>query len=293
MQGRAIVLLIILLPLHIFFLSQTGGERKSLPSDAGAGFVIPSPLLKITSFGFKGLVSDLLFVKAMVFDGETYERKMQPRMRPDEWKWFENMLTASTDLDPYFFDPYLLANSHLVWDGGLVRETNVLLEKGAKYRDEDWMLPFFIGFNSFFFLRENDKAAAWLLTASQKPGAPAGPLVSLAARLSYKERKTENAILFLDAIAGKTDDKRLKKEYETRLRALRARLLLEKGLASYREKFGKYPAALDQLILSGILKEIPQDPYGGVYSISVHGEIISTTDYLLLPRIHDGSTTTQ
>ncbi len=44
--------------------------------------------------------------------------------------------------------------------------------------------------------------------------------MSLASRLAYKDKKTENAILFLEALAKKTEDERLKKEYETRIQRI-------------------------------------------------------------------------
>ena len=165
----------------------------------------------------------------------------------------------------------------------MIRETNILLEKGTRYRDWDWMLPFYAGFNSFFFLHDNAKAAEFLVTASQRPG-PSEQLLSLASRLAYKEKKTENAILFLEAMAKKTEDERLKKEYETRIRALQARLLLERSVSAYKEKFGRAPVSLQRMIEKGILKEIPRDPYGGKFSVSPDGEITCTSDYLLMPK---------
>jgi hypothetical protein len=171
----------------------------------------------------------------------------------------------------------------MTWEGGMIRETNILLEKGTRYRDWDWLLPFYAGFNSFFFLHDNTKAADFLVTASQRPG-PAEQLVSLASRLSYKAKKTENAIIFLEAIAIKTEDDLLKKSYETRIRALQARLFLERAVSAYKEKFGKAPVSLQRMIEKGILKEIPKDPYGGICSVSTDGVISCTSDYLLMPK---------
>jgi hypothetical protein len=283
MQGLTTSLaLAVLAVLHVFLLGAAGMERKTLPSDAGSGFVIPSPALKITSFEYKGVVSDLLFLKAAIFFGGTFTRKEEPRVKPEEWQWLYKVLTASTDLDPYFVDPYLLANAHLTWDGGMIRETNVLLEKGTRYRDWDYTLPFFAGFNSFFFLYDNAEAAEFLVTASQRPG-PSGQLLSLASRLVYKEKKTENAILFLEAVVKKTEDKRQKKQYEIRINALQARLLLERAVSAYQEKFSRSPVSLQGMVEKGILKEIPIDPYGGKFSVSPDGEIVCTSDHLLMP----------
>ena len=127
------------------------------------------------------------------------------------------------------------------------------------------------------------KAADYLMTASQRPG-PSEQLASLAARLAFKEKKTENAILFLEAVAKKTEDENLKKEYETRVRALQARLFLERSVSAYKDKFGRTPVSLKRLTEQGIIKEIPTDPYGGKFSVSPEGEISSTSDYLLMPK---------
>jgi hypothetical protein len=277
-----IILFVSFIVLHVFLLGKTDIESKTLPSDAGGWFVLPSPVLKITSFEFKGIVSDLLFIKAMVFMGSTYERNEEPRLKPEKWQWLDKVLTASTDLDPYFIDPYYLANAHLTWDGGLVRETNLLLEKGIRYRDWDWILPFYAGFNSFFFLHDSAKAADFLVIASKRPG-PSEQLLSLASRLAYKDKKTENAILFLEAVEKKTENERLKNEYQTRVHALQVRLFLERSLLIYKEKFRRVPVSLQRMIEKGILKEIPRDPYGGKFSISPDGEITCTSDYLLMP----------
>lgn len=269
--------------LHVFLLQRAVTESKILPTAPENSLIIPSAVLKISALEFKGFVSDMLFIKALIFEGGTHTRKEKPRMKPEEWYWMDKVLTASTDLDPYFLDPYLFANAIMTWDGGMIRETNILVEKGTRYRDWDWLLPFLAGFNNFYFLRDNAKAAELLVTASQRPG-PSDQLLSLASRLAFKGKDTENAILFLEAMAKKTGDERRNKEYETRVRALKARLLLERSVSAYKKKFNSAPGSLQGMIENGIIKDIPKDPYGGKYSVSPDGEILCTSDYLLMPK---------
>lgn len=286
MRARtAVFLLVALLVLHVILLIKVGDERSKLPSVAGGGFIIPAPILRITSLEFKGLVSDFLFFSALIFEGSTHDRIERPRIKPEEWQWMKEALTASTDLDPCFSDPYWIANAYMTWDGGMIRETNALLEKGTKYRDWDWMLPFFAGFNSFFFLHDNEKAVELLKTASERPG-PSRQLLSLASRLSFKEKNLENAVLFLEALVNKTEDKEVKKKYEMRLQALRARLVLENAVIAYKKQFRNLPRHFEQLLAVGILQKIPDDPYGGEFSITPEGKIIGTTDQELLPYQH-------
>ncbi len=275
------VMLAALIILHVLLLQRTAMESKLLPAAPESGIVLPTPVLSITSLEFKGFVSDLLFIKTLVFKGSTYERKEQPRMKTYEWQWFYRMLLASTDLDPYFSDPYYLANAHMTWEAGMILETNELLEKGTKYRDWDWNFPFYAGFNNFFFLHDNAKAAELLATAAQRPG-PSEQLLSLAARLAYTDKQTENAITFLTSILAKTEDRQLRKHYTERINALQARLLLERGVLSFKNRFGRYPTVLQDLIKTGIIPEIPRDPYGGNFSMGSQGRISSTSDHLLM-----------
>lgn len=272
----AVVLLITLSTFHFFALGKAEEKRRLLPRDEGGSYVIPSPILRITALEFDGLASDLLFLQALVFQGSTFERKERPRVKDWEWRWMYNTLNASTDLDPYFLDPYYFGNANLTWEGNLIRETNSMLEKGSRHRDWDWMLPFFIGFNHFYFLQESDKASEYLMEASKRPGAwPM--LASLATRLAYKGRRTENAVIFLEEILKGTEEEVLRRHYEKRLEALKAILFLERAVAFYKDRVGKEPSNLKELIKRGIINQLPEDPYGGEFYIDKDGSIKTTS----------------
>lgn len=281
----AAILLLIFIPLYIFALGKATEARKLLPKEEGTTFVIPSPVLRITALEFRGLASDFMFLKALVFLGSVYERQEMPRVKEWEWRSLYNILVASTDLDPYFYDPYYFANAHLTWSAGLVKETDTLLEKGSRYREWDWSLPFFIGFNQFYFLQETDKASEYLMEASRRPGG--SPLyASLAARIAYKGGKTENAILFLEELAQSTWSPDEKKYYETRLEALKAIQSLETAVAKYQTKFGKAPIDINELLVTGIINNIPKEPYGGKFYLDQTAAVRTTSDSMLLPYHH-------
>ena len=166
----AVSLLCILLALHLFTLGRAAHQRKTLPRNVDYSYVLPSPILKITALEFDGLASDFLFLQALVFEGSTFERKERPRVKEWEYRWMYNTLSASTDLDPYFFDPYYFGNANLTWEGNLIRETNTMLDKGSRYRDWDWMLPFYIGFNNFYFLFLKNLTMTHMITAATAYG---------------------------------------------------------------------------------------------------------------------------
>jgi len=272
-----IILILLLFPIHASVISKVTEGKKLLPKGEGTSYVLPPPILKIMALEFDGLASDYAFLEGLVFFGSTFERKERPRLKEWEWRWFYNILNASTGLDPYFLDPYYVGQAHLTWEGNMVRETNTLLEKGNRYRDWDWNIPFYIGFNNFYFLQDNEKAAFYLMDASKRQGAPS-LLPQLAARLMYKANRTENAVIFLQEMTKRTDDESIRKQYETRLNALKGILFLERAVAAYQDKFKAQPNKLDELIAKGIISEIPQDHYGGKFYIAQDGSIKTTSE---------------
>ncbi len=285
-KSLGVLLVLVLAALHVTLLGKVSAVARSLPKDEGTSFVVPAPILRITALEFDGLASDALFLKVLVFVGSTMERKDRPRIKDWEYRWMYNVLDASSGLDPYFYDPYYFANANLTWDGVMIKETDKLLERGSRSRDWDWRLPFFLGFNEFYFLREDEKASADLMEASRRPGA--SPLfASLASKLAFKEHRTENAIVFLEHMIEKTDDEAVKKEFETRLDALRSIDQLEKAVGKYRGKFGRVPKSLDELVAKRIIGSVPHDPLGGTFYVDAQGAVKTTSEGQLMPHFRN------
>jgi len=270
-----IITLVFLTTVHVISLGKVTEGFKQLPKGEDSSFMIPAPILKIVMLDFHGIASDYLFLNALVFVGSTHERKERPRIKPWEWKWLYRTLDASTVLDPYFLDPYYFANGQLTWDALMIEEDNLLLEKGCKYREWDSLLPFYIGFNYFYFLQDNLNARKWLLEASRRPDA-ASLYGALAEKLSYEKKRTENAISFIEEMSKRTEDEALKKKYETRLDFLRQVLKIENAVESFKKRFSRKPPDIQALIRVGMLQEMPIDPYGGQFYLDIDSKVKNT-----------------
>jgi tetratricopeptide (TPR) repeat protein len=192
--------------------------------------------------------------------------------------WLYSNLVVITELDPYFEDAYYFGNAILTWDGGMYNEANALLRKGMEARNWDWQLPFFLGFNKFYFLKDNKGGADYLLEAAGRRGAPHF-LPTLAARLYNNAGRAENAIGFLTVFWKNEKNERIKKNYEVRIEALKQVMLLEKAVLEYRRKTGKSPGNLKILTRSGLLQTIPKDPYGGVFYLAKDGSVMTTSNF--------------
>lgn len=273
----------LLFAAHAVLVGRATDAWNGLPRTDSIGNMMSGPLLKVLSLEFDGVVADYLFMNTMAFLGSKLE-KDRFAMTPEEWNSVDRMLTVSAELDPYFIDPYFIANAYLTWDAGMVHEANALLERGIQYRSWDWTLPFFVGFNNFFFLHDNARASEYLFLASRRPDA-SPMLASLAAKLAYQEHETENAIAFLEAMLQQTEDEGQRKLFEVRLEALKTRLVLDQALEGYRRKYKRMPSRLEQLVAGGLLRALPEDPLGGTFFIGTRERIESTADSLLLPAV--------
>jgi hypothetical protein len=101
------ILVVALCILHFFALGKATKAVGAFSKSEDITFVLPTPILKITTLEFDGLVSDFMFLKSTSFLGSTFERKERPRVKEWEWRWLDNVLNASAGLDPYFLIPII------------------------------------------------------------------------------------------------------------------------------------------------------------------------------------------
>lgn len=249
-------------------------SREQMKAIERKGLTLPPVAVRIMSLEFRSIAADLLFIRSSQFYGGKVGEKKEPSI--EDWNWLNRNLDLVTELDPWFQDPYYFANGLLTWDAGMYKEANTLLEKAVRHRYWDFVFPFFIGFNKFYFLGDNRSGAEYLLKASERPGAWSY-LPNLAARLYHNDRKTENAIAFLVKFWENEKDEKIKKDYAVRIGALKSIAYLERAVERFRLKFGFDPENLDKLLVYGLAKSLPRDPYGGKFYMDKDASIKTTS----------------
>ena len=277
---KPFIFLLLFLAAYISFFPALEASRKTIKREEAKGLILPPAIIKLLSLEFRNIAADYLFVRVSQFYGARIGTHSSTTK--EDWQWLYRNIDLVTDLDPYFQDPYYLGNSIFTWDTGMFEEANKLLQKATDARDWEWIFPFYIGFNNFYFLGNNKTGADYLLIASKRPNSW-DILTTLAARLYYMEGKTEAAIAFLEKIWEQEKDPKLKKFYLIRLDALKKINFLEKAVDIYENRLGIPPANLNTLIEKKIIKAIPQDPYGGVFYIDKDGTIKTTSKLAFKP----------
>ncbi|PLX47629.1 MAG: hypothetical protein C0613_13585 [Desulfobulbaceae bacterium] len=254
-------------------LSQVRQERRA---EQISYFVeVPPQLAKVGSLEFKGIVADYLMLEAMTFMGERIGQNRD--LSAEEWQHLHRLLVKITSIDPAFWDPYVLAETMLVWQAGMMDEANELLLNAARHRPWDYRPFYFLGFNSFYFKKDVVGGAKYLRQAARKANCP-DYLKSLAARLSLYGNETALGILFLEDLIRETSQEESRAYLAKRLEALRAIHILEKAVAEYGKTLQKKPAGVTDLVKQGFLEEIPPDPYGGDWVIMDNGRIYTTSE---------------
>jgi hypothetical protein len=270
----SIIVLVVSMGSCFFFQQNLEGKRLCFLKENYMGYILPSKIIGPASLEFSGIVSDFLFLKVITFFGGEFIQNVRLEERHAEFLY--ESVNSLTNLDPWFWDAYLVADMILTWDFGKIDLANKLLLKAKKYRTNDFKVPYYIGFNYFYFLKDNANGAKYLMEAAELPGAP-GYLPSLATRLSMYQDQYGPAILFLKNTLKTIQSPDLKKQFETRLKTLMIMEGLEKKVHEFKAKFGIFPDRLSDLSDKGLIKSIPDDPYGGKFILLKNKRVYTTS----------------
>ncbi len=250
-----------------FFLAKEirGGveERYLLPTRMYLLFV-PRDL----SWG----LSDIGFVNTLAFLGYSLERG--PMKRETALKVYD-ALYAVTLYNPRYFDPYYVGNAFLTWETGLYREAIDLLKRGMRYVN-DWRIPFYIGFNYFYFLGDNLKGAKYLSLAAKHPQAREYNLLPLlASRLYYEEGKLEVALALLREQLKVMKSESMKGAIRVRIVTLERAKKIYEAMRVFERRFGRKPRSLEELVRAGLVPKDIRDGAGGRFYITPDGKVRS------------------
>ena len=266
------IFLVFVLTLSLsHFVSQKISKKEKIEDTER---ILPkSSFLNFLALEFKETVADLLWLQVTQIYGE---RDFPKKATYRDWQYLYRLTSLVVELDPYFFIPYYFTAFIFPWQAGMVKEANRVLKRGMFYRTWDWRLPFYIGFNVYFFLGDNEEASRYIMRASRLPEAPKY-LPQLASRLLYEAGRLENALILLEEIYSVTEDEAFKEEILKRMFALKHILFLERAVSFYEKKFREKPTSLEDLVKKGIIPEIPREPYGGRYYLDETGRVMSTS----------------
>lgn len=251
---------------------------KQKPIEEKLGYLPSTNVLRYVSADHKELLGASLVMKViMYFGGIAEKQQANVIVQPPDYARMSGILHGAVKLDPYNMDAYYFAQSFLTWEVKQYKLANDLLDYGMKYRTWDWMLPFFAGFNSAYFIKDNKKAAEYYKRAGELSGSELH--FSLAGRYMQESGQTELAIAYLSAMAKGERNPAVKKNYQIRLAAFREVRRIELARDGYKQAMGVAPITVEQLIQGGFLETAPVDPYGGQFYLEPDGKVATTSKF--------------
>lgn len=235
-------------------------------------------ILRPALLGYHQFGADLVWLRVVQVLGDRV-------VRDQDYAWLYHALDVITTLDQKYIYAYEAGGTVLAELASRVDLSNQLLEKGLEPNPTAWQIPFRLGFNHFFHLSNHLQAAEFMARAAKVPGQfPVGPpayTARLASRLYAQGKNPEVAIEFLQAMLDQTADEDVREQLRRRIKRVmveRDLQLLERAVAQYREARKKTPQSLAELVTSGTINTIPDEPYGGVYRLDLQtGEVSSST----------------
>jgi tetratricopeptide (TPR) repeat protein len=248
------------------------------PIEEKLGYLPSTNVLRYASADHKELVGAALVMKViMYFGGIAEKQQTKVIVQPPDYVRMSGILHGAVKLDPYNLDAYYFAQSFLTWDVKQYKIANALLDYGMKYRSWDWMLPFFAGFNSAYFIKDYKKAAEYYKRAGELSGSELH--FSLAGRYMQESGQTELAIAYLSVMEKGERNLAVRKNYQTRLAAFREVRRIELARDRYLSSGGALPISVETLVRSGLLLPPPSDPYGGQFYLEESGKVATTSKF--------------
>jgi tetratricopeptide (TPR) repeat protein len=226
--------------------------RKKVP---GSSIIyLPSgKYLKHMTFGYSSLVADLIYLWAIQYYG-TYEIT-------DRFNYLEHIFSVIAELDPKYADPYEVGALIAVYDARDPYLAFKILDMGLEKNPGMWIFPFQAGHIAQMHLKDYDLAGEYYRKAMEIPGAP--PITKrLYAHAAFRTTDYQTAWETWKEVYETAEEDWIKEIALNHLYRVKATLdteALTAAVKKFQERYGRLPADLDQLVRTGLIKEVPKD----------------------------------
>lgn len=225
-------------------------------------------LVKRASLGFRNLVADIYWVRAVVYYGG--QQKLDATKR--DFDLLAPLLNFVTTLDPQFRVAYRFGAIFLTEPPpagpGRPDLAIALLERGMRANPTQWEYAHDIGFVHYWWLHDYNAAAQWFKKASELPGAT-NWLAPLAATTMAQGGDRQSSRLLWRQL-GDSDIEWIRKNAQQRLSQLDAMDMVEE-LRRAAERFtlreGRKPLQWDEFVAGEHLRGVPVDATGVPFSL--------------------------
>ena len=220
---------------------------------------IPAEIIKMVDLGLHSAAASLMWIytiqQAIYYPGE-----------------LPKLIQNINKLDPRFSYPY--AFGALILPAFDMKNQAVeLAKRGITDADSDWRIPYYLATTYHIFLKDRENAALYFDMAAKTLGAPENIKI-VASRYGTSKNAREQTKTIWESVYENSDDALVKESAKAHLIHIETVELLEKAVTIYKQKLGKYPDNINDLISLKILKAIPPSPFGLEFYLGENGIIL-------------------
>jgi tetratricopeptide (TPR) repeat protein len=232
--------------------------RKKVP---GSSIIyIPSgQYLKYATFGNSSLLADLIYIWAIQYYSDTNI--------PDVYEYLDHIFSIINELDPTYLDPYDVGAVIAAYEAQDLGLAFKILDRGLEKNPEQWVFPYMAGHYAQMISKDHEAAQEYYKKAMGIEGVP--PIVKrLYANAIFKSMDYQRALQTWLEIYETAKEERVKKIASNHLYNIKATIDIQninEAIEKFKEKYGRNPMELSQLVRAGFLDSLPKDLDGKEY----------------------------
>ena len=251
--------LVVSLLLFSWLKIQTDQVARTRVPGSSIIYLPSGKYLKHMTFGYSSLVADIIYLWAIQYYG-TYEIA-------DRFNYLQHIFSIIAELDPRYVDPYEVGALIAIYDAHDAELAFRILDMGLEKNPDMWIFPFQAGHIAQMNLKDFDRAREYYRKAMEIPGAP--PIVKrLYANAAYRTMDYQEAWEMWKEVYETAQEDWVKEIAYNHLYRVKSTVDMEalgEAVKKYRERFGRWPADLGQLVRAGLIREVPKDLDGKDY----------------------------
>jgi len=247
MRPRSAIFIVVLGGYIAIFALQ---QRHGTQAEVSLTPPLPTIVLQATTGLFRELCSEMLFVKCAVFNGTNLSRAVVVRNADS----MSLNLDVATALYPEFTDPYYLSQAALPHIS--TKYATLANDVLNRYPGNDIIIPFFRGFNYFYYMDQPQSAAEVFAELSKRDDAPTW-FGHFAAILTAKGGNLYAGLISLQSMLAVETDEFMRQRYKADIEVFKQAISVQKATDHYRAITGEYPVTLEALV-PNFIPEIPK-----------------------------------
>ena len=248
-----IALLVVIVTTQYYFDIQKK-TRPVMPLNT-----IPVEIIKMVDLGLHSAAASLMWIYTI----------QQVTDYPEE---LPKLIRTINKLDPRFSYPYAFG-ALILPAFGMNSQAVELAKQGISDADPDWRIPYYLATTYHIFLKDRKNAALYFDMAAKTSDAPENIKI-IASRYGTSKNVREQTKTIWESIYENSNDELVKENAKAHLIHIETVELLEKAVSIYKQKLGKYPENISDLVSVKILKAIPPSPFGLEFYLDAGGRVL-------------------